>query len=73
MPRKPKDTMFCESALINNRTYLQYYNRLTELAISMFEWKNLPETVDPRYLEMCLFSDGMCVFFNDEVLRRQIL
>ena len=68
MPRKPKDSMFCESALINNRTYLQYYNRLTELAISMFEWKNLPETVDPRYLEMCLFSDGMCVFFNDEVL-----
>ena len=68
MPRKPKDTMFCESALINNRTYLQYYNRLTELAISMFEWKNLPKTVDPRYLEMCLFSDGMCVFFNDEVL-----
>lgn len=60
--------MFCESALINNRTYLQYYNRLTELAISMFEWKNLPKTVDPRYLEMCLFSDGMCVFFNDEVL-----
>lgn len=68
MPRKPKDTMFCESSLLNNRTYLQYYNRLTELAISMFEWKNLPETVDHRYLEMCLFSDGMCVFFNDEVL-----
>lgn len=68
MSRKPKDTMFCESSLLNNRTYLQYYNRLTELAISMFEWKNLPETVDPRYLEMCLFSDGMCVFFNDEVL-----
>lgn len=68
MPRKPKDTMFCESSLLNNRTYLQYYNRLTELAISMFDWKNLPETVDPRYLEMCLFSNGMCVFFNDEVL-----
>lgn len=68
MSRKPKDTMFCESGLLNNRTYLQYYNRLTELAISMFEWKNLPESVDPRYLEMCLFSDGMCVFFNDEVL-----
>lgn len=68
MSRNHKDTMFCESSLLNNRTYLQYYNRLTELAISMFEWKNLPETVDPRYLEMCLFSDGMCVFFNDEVL-----
>ena len=64
--RKPKDTMFCESMYMNNRTYLQYYNRLTELAISMFEWKNLPDTVDPRFLEMCLFGDGMAVFFKDE-------
>lgn len=68
MARKPKDSMFCESLLMNNRTYLQYYNRLTELAISMFEWKNLPDSVDPRFLEMCLFSDGMAVFFEDEVL-----
>lgn len=68
MGRKPKDSMFCESSYMNNRTYLQYYNRLTELAISMFEWKNLPDTIDPRFLEMCLFSDGMCVFFKDDVL-----
>lgn len=67
MGRK-RDTQFGESAYMNNRTYMQYYNRLTELAISMFEWKNLPKTVDPRFLEMCLFSDGMCVFFEDEVL-----
>lgn len=68
MARKPKDTLFCESAYMNNRTYLQYYNRLTELSLSMFDWKNLPDTVDPRFLEMCLFSDGMCVFFKDEVM-----
>lgn len=61
-------TQFGESAYMNNRTYMQYYNRLTELALSMFEWKNLPKTVDKRFLEMCLFSDGMCVFFEDEVL-----
>lgn len=67
MGRK-RDLQFCESAYMNNRTYLQYYNRLTELAISMFEWQNLPETVDQRFLEMCLFSDGMCIFFQDEVL-----
>lgn len=67
MGRK-RDLQFCESAYINNRTYLQYYNRLTELAISMFEWQNLPDTVDARFLEMCLYSDGMCVFFQDEVL-----
>lgn len=66
--RKPKDSMFCQSLYMNNRTYLQYYNRLTELALSMFEWKNLPSSIDPRFLEMCLFSDGMSVFFEDEVL-----
>lgn len=57
-----------ESAYMNNRTYLQYYNRLTELAISMFEWKNLPPSVDARFLELALFSDGMAIFFKDEVL-----
>ena len=68
MARKPKDTMFGESLYMNNRTYLQYYNRLTELAISMFEWTGLPDTIDERFLEMCLFTDGMAVFFEDEVL-----
>jgi hypothetical protein len=65
---RKKDSQFWESTYMNNRTYLQYYNRLTELAISMFEWQNLPKTVDQRFLEMCLFGDGMCVFFQDEVL-----
>lgn len=68
MAKRKRDLQFMESALMNNRTYLQYYNRLTELAVSMFEWKNLPDTVDPRFLELCLFGDGMCVFFKDEVL-----
>lgn len=57
-----------ESALLNNRTYLQYYNRLLELAINMYEWKNLPDSVDERFLELTLFSNGMAVFFRDEIL-----
>lgn len=57
-----------ESAIMNSKTYLQYYNRLVDLAISMFEWKNLPESVDPRFIEWCLFHDGMCVFFRDDVM-----
>lgn len=59
---------FWESSYMNNRTYMQYYNRLTELSISMFEWKNLPDTIDSRFLELTLFSDGMSVFFRDEAL-----
>lgn len=57
-----------EAFLQNQRTYLQYVNRLTELSISMFVWKNLPETVDARFLELALFNDGMSVFFKDEVM-----
>lgn len=63
-----RDREFWESAITNNATYIQYYNRLTELSISMFEWKNLPDTIDERYLELALFSMGMCVFFKDEVM-----
>ena len=60
--------LFEESALLNDITYMQYYNRLTELAISMFEWNNLPPTVDPRYLELHLFQNGCVVYFNDDVV-----
>ena len=67
MARK-KRREFYNSANKNSATYMQYYNRLTELALSMFEWKNLPETVDPRFLELSLYSDGMAIFFEDEVL-----
>lgn len=66
--KNTSETEFCNSVLMNNRTYLQYYNRLAELALSMFEWQNLPSTVDARYLEMCLFAEGKAVFFNDEDL-----
>lgn len=61
-------TNFDESAQMNNRTYGQYLNRLTELSLSMFEWKNIPSTIDPRFLELTLFQDGQAVFFLDEAL-----
>lgn len=53
---------------MNNATYIQYFNRLVELSVSMFEWQGLPETVDPRYLELHLFQNGSMVYFRDEVM-----
>lgn len=67
MGRRKRDREFWESADLNNAAYIQYYDRLTELSISMFEWRNLPDTVDPRFLELTLFANGMAVFFKDEV------
>lgn len=63
-----KHDIFDESMVLNSLTYRQYLNRLTELAISVFEWKNLPDTVDARYLELHLFETGCMVYFKDEVI-----
>lgn len=67
MGRRRK-TNFEESLSMNNYTYMQYAYRLMELSISMFEWKNLPESIDERFLEMVLFTDGHAVFFKDDEL-----
>ena len=63
-----KKTNFEDSLSKNMRTYYEYLDRLTELAISMFEWKNLPDEIDERFLELTLFTDGQAVFFKDEEL-----
>lgn len=63
-----KDLEFNESLLKNNASYLQYYDRLSDIGISCFKWNGLPDTVDERFLEMTLFERGMAVFFKDDVL-----
>lgn len=63
-----KRTNFEDSASTNTLTYMQYLRRLMELSMSMFAWKNLPNTVDPRYIELRLFETGSVVFFKDDVL-----
>lgn len=66
--RKRGHDFFRESAKLNNLTYTQYVNRLTELSISMFQWNGLPDTVDERYLELHLFLNGSMVYFKDDVI-----
>lgn len=63
-----KKTNFDQSAWMNNSTYMQYFDRLMELAVSMFEWENMPEEIDVRFLELSLFRDGKAVFFRDDDL-----
>ncbi len=66
--RKGATDLFYSSAVLNNLTYEQYVERLTELTITVFEWKNLPITVDARYIELKLFENGCTVYFDDEVM-----
>lgn len=56
------------AAYLNNRIYDYYITRLTELALSRFEWEGLPESMDGRFLEYTLMTDGVSVLFEDEVM-----
>ena len=66
--RNKYKNQFFTSMLQNCVSWQYYYKRLKEIAISCIEWKNLPDTVDARFLELTLFEDGAGVYFNDEVL-----
>jgi hypothetical protein len=57
-----------ESAQENNSTYLMYYNRLRDYALSLFEWTGLPDSINERFLEIKMLEEGKVVFFEDENL-----
>ena len=73
MGRRNRNSSFNESAYLNNTTFNYYYNRFKELAMSMFEWSNVPSSIDVRYLEEVLFEQGQAVFFEDEVMGKLAL
>lgn len=45
-------------------TRMMYTRHLTELCVNRFEWKGLPDSVDPRFLELNLFWRALTVFFK---------
>lgn len=49
-------------------TFNDYYFRLSMLAQSVFEWKGLPDGINPKHIEKYLFSEGCCMFFKDPEL-----
>ena len=50
----------------NTLYFYDYYSRLKNIALSVFEWANLPETCNARFLERCLFELGQACFIKDD-------
>lgn len=73
MGKHIKANGFTETARKNRLSWQLYFDRLLELSISMFEWKNVPDSVDTRFLELNLFKLGFVVFFDDEVIGKLAL
>lgn len=63
-----KKTQFDISALDNTLSYSDYIYKLLELGISRFQWNDLPPTIDERFLELTLMTDGQAIYFRDDVM-----
>ena len=57
---------FLDSAILNSETYEDYFERLKKVALSIFEWQNLPDSMDERYLEQTLFFFGKATLLKDK-------
>ena len=72
MKRKPiaksrNDLDFIDSTYMNEETYFDYLDRFKKIALSLYEWINLPNSMDSRYLEKTLYYDGMaCLLKSDD-------
>lgn len=60
------NSKFLDSALVNDETYYDYLNRLKKVALSIFEWVNLPSSMNSRYLEQCLYYKGQATLLYDK-------
>lgn len=56
---------FKDYQYINDDTYYDYLERLKKVAISMFEWVNLPESCDARFLELSLYYLGQAALLKN--------
>lgn len=56
---------FVDSAITNSDTYLDYLNRFKQVALSQFEWVNLPDSMNGDYLELCLYYFGEASLLKD--------
>lgn len=57
---------FKDYQYVNDDTYYDYLERLKKIALSMFEWINLPESMDSRYIEWCLYYSGQAALLKNK-------
>lgn len=66
MARNRKDNQFKDSSYLNDSTYIDYLKRMEKIATSLFQWDNLPDSMDSRYLEKTLFYYGQAGLLYDD-------
>lgn len=52
----------------NDVTFCSYFDQLKSMAENSFRWEGWPESIDPLYIEECLFTFGLVAVFKDPVV-----
>lgn len=71
-PYGTHNRQFIESASRNDAYFMRYWNQILSLACLRFEWENLPLSVDERFLELTLNTQGAAVYFIDDVVEEHL-
>ena len=57
---------FVDNLLVNDATFIDYLERFKKVALSVFEWVNLPKSMNAMWLEKCLYYNGQASLLKDK-------
>lgn len=60
------NNLFIDSAILNDQTFQLYCDIFEDIARSMFEWENLPKSMNEIWLERSLYYDGQAAMLKDK-------
>ena len=46
---------------------------ISEMCMNRFKWEGLPESINPRFLELEIFYRGMCVYYHDKLTGQDVV
>lgn len=55
---------FEDSLMVNDATLVDFLERLKRIALAMFEWVNLPSSMNEEFLEKCLYYTGQAALLK---------
>lgn len=56
---------FFSSLGLNKWTYNKYWVQLLDLTLALFKYENLPDTIDPRFMELVMIAQGSVLLSED--------
>lgn len=65
-PFRKLRTSLDDNLIVNELTFIDYLDRFKQVAMSIFEWVNLPTGMDSRFLEKTLYYDGKAAMLFDK-------